>query len=78
MKFKNIEEILKNLVSFYQQFPNCRTGVNILKKIDHTRRRSPVNFISNLLFGLIAYYFRGNKPRIDLAINFNNSSFILD
>ena len=49
---------------------------NILKnqlKIDHTRHRSPVNFIGNLLSGLVAYHFRENKPKIDLAINFNNN-----
>ena len=53
---------------------------NILKKqlkIDHTRHRSPVNFIGNLLSGLVAYCFRENKPRISLAINFNNTSLFL-
>lgn len=53
---------------------------NILKKqlkIDHTRHRSPVNFIGNLLSGLVAYYFRKNKPKIDLDMNFKNSYIIL-
>jgi len=48
---------------------------NILKnqlKIDHTRHRSPVNFLSNLLTGLVAYCFREKKPCIDISLHTNN------
>jgi len=53
---------------------------NILKKqlkIDHTRHRSPVNFIGNLLSGLVAYHFRESKPKIDLSGSFKSSSIVL-
>ena len=49
---------------------------NILKnqlKIDHTRHRSPINFLGNLLSGLVAYCFREKKPRIDISFSVNNS-----
>jgi len=35
-----------------------------LCQIEHTRHRSPVNFIGNLLSGLIAYTFAPSKPSI--------------
>jgi hypothetical protein len=53
---------------------------NILKnhlKIDHTRHRSPINFLGNLLSGLIAYCFRDKKPHIDISIFTNNSIILL-
>ena len=43
---------------------------NILKnqlKIDHTRHRSPLNFVCNLLSGLVAYCFREDKPHINIS-----------
>jgi len=49
---------------------------NILKnqlKIDHTRHRSPINFLGNLLSGLVAYCFRDKKPHIDISFPLNNS-----
>ena len=52
---------------------------NILKNhlnIDHTRHRSPINFLGNLLSGLVAYCFRENKSHIDISI-FTNNSIIL-
>jgi len=38
-------------------------------KINHTRHRSPINFIVNLLSGLFAYHFRENKLKIDLSFS---------
>lgn len=41
------------------------TVFGVLKKsmnIEHTRHRSPKNFLVNLLAGLVAYCFRKNKP----------------
>ena len=39
-----------------------------ISQIEHTRHRSPVNFIVNLLGGLIAYCHQPKKP----ALNFGN------
>ncbi len=53
---------------------------NILKnqlKIDHKRHRSPVNFVANLLSGLVDYYFRENKPKIDLSLPVKNDTLLL-
>lgn len=36
-------------------------------QIAHTRHRSPVNFLVNLLAGLIAYTWRPNKPALNLS-----------
>jgi len=35
--------------------------------IDHTRHRSPVNFMVNLLSGLIGYTFLDHKPHTPLV-----------
>ena len=37
-------------------------------QIEHTRHRSFVNFISNLISGLIAYHFLPKKPSLNLDI----------
>ena len=41
-------------------------------QIEHTRHRSPINFLVNLVAGLVAYSFRDKKPSLkyhsDLAI----------
>ena len=44
---------------------------NILKNIlsmQHTRHRSPTNFIAHVFSGLISYAFREKKPTIELPI----------
>jgi hypothetical protein len=46
-------------------------------KIDHTRHRSPINFIANLLSGLVAYHFRKNKPKIDLSFSVKKDILIV-
>jgi len=38
-----------------------------ISQIAHTRHRSPVNFLVNLLAGLIAYTWRPNKPALNLS-----------
>ena len=48
------------------------TVFGILKNsmnIEHTRHRSPKNFVVNLLAGLVAYSFRKNKPSIKFIKN---------
>ena len=35
-----------------------------VSQIEHSRHRSPINFVVNLLAGLIAYYHRSKKPFI--------------
>jgi hypothetical protein len=37
-----------------------------ISQIEHTRHRSPANFLNNLLSGLIAYQFKEKKPSINL------------
>jgi hypothetical protein len=40
---------------------------NILKNnmnLEHTRHRSPINFLVNIISCLVAYQFRANKPKI--------------
>jgi len=36
-------------------------------QIEHSRHRSPVNFVVNVLCGLIAYCHRPRKPSLNLA-----------
>ena len=38
-------------------------------QIEHTRHRSPVNFLVNLLAGLAAYSFIPKKPLLNLKSN---------
>lgn len=38
-------------------------------QIEHTRHRSKINFLVNLLAGLIAYTYREKKPSLDLQHN---------
>jgi hypothetical protein len=38
-------------------------------QIEHTRHRSPVNFLVNLVCGLIAYCHSPKKPSLDLDPN---------
>ena len=38
-------------------------------QIEHTRHRSPINFLNNLISGLIAYTYLPNKPSINLGCN---------
>lgn len=44
-----------------------------ISQIAHTRHRSPVNFVANLLAGLLAYTFREKKP----AIRFDSAEQLL-
>ena len=36
-------------------------------QIEHTRHRNPINFLANLLGGLIAYSYHPTKPALDLT-----------
>ncbi len=36
-------------------------------QIEHTRHRSPTNFLVNLMSGLLAYSFKPKKPRLNLG-----------
>lgn len=38
-----------------------------ISQIAHTRHRSPINFLVNLLAGLIAYTWQPNKPSLNLS-----------
>jgi len=38
-----------------------------IEQIEHTRHRSPVNFGTNLLAGLIAYQLQPKKPSLDFS-----------
>lgn len=43
-----------------------------ISQIEHTRHRSPVNFLVNLLGGLIAYTLRPKKPSLNLRKQSHN------
>ena len=47
------------LESIYDQLKN-------ISQIEHTRHRSPIGFVSNLLGGLIAYCHQPKKPSLNL------------
>jgi hypothetical protein len=38
-----------------------------ISQIEHTRHRSPLNFLVNLVAGLIAYTFQPNKPSLNIV-----------
>jgi len=40
-----------------------------ISQIEHTRHRSPVNFLVNLIAGLIAYSLQPNKPSLGISRN---------
>ena len=43
-----------------------------ISQINHTRHRSPINFMTNLVCGLIAYTHQEKKPAIKIErFNFN-------
>jgi len=59
---------------------SCRRSFylkTIFLKIDHTRHRFSMNFVANLLSGLVAYHFRENKPKIDLSLNVKSDTLLL-
>jgi hypothetical protein len=39
-----------------------------ISQIEHSRHRSPRNFVVNVLAGLIAYTYREKKPSLNLNI----------
>jgi DDE family transposase len=47
-----------------------------ISQIEHSRHRSPVNFVVNLLGGLIAYCHQPKKPSLNLSENESNSLMI--
>jgi hypothetical protein len=47
-----------------------------ISQIEHSRHRSPVNFVVNLLGGLIAYCHQPKKPSLNLSKNEHNSLMV--
>ena len=39
-----------------------------ISQIEHSRDRSPINFMVNLIAGLIAYTYRGKKPSLNIRV----------
>ncbi|MEM9155625.1 MAG: transposase, partial [Cyanobacteria bacterium P01_F01_bin.33] len=37
-----------------------------ISEIEHSRHRSPINFLVNLISGLIAYTYQEKKPSLNL------------
>ena len=68
---KNMKQKIMNI---YDKFLLQKRGViesvnAILKEnlcIEHTRHRSPINFIGNICSAIVAYSFRSKKPKINL------------
>lgn len=51
---------------------------NILKEnlqIEHTRHRSPINFLVNLISGIVAYSFYNSKPTYSLKFFLDNQFY---
>jgi hypothetical protein len=46
------------------------TSINVCQ-IEHTRHRSPTNFLINLLAGLVCYQMNPKKPALKMPDNFN-------
>jgi len=44
-----------------------------ISQIEHSRHRSPVNFVINVLAGLIAYTWQTKKPAINWSIHQSNA-----
>jgi hypothetical protein len=42
-----------------------------ISQIEHTRHRSPINFVVNVLAGLIAYCHQPKKPALQLVDEIN-------
>lgn len=40
-----------------------------ISQIEHSRHRNPLNFLTNLLAGLVAYTFQPKKPALNLDVN---------
>jgi len=40
-----------------------------ISQIEHSRHRSPANFLINLLSGLVAYCFQKKKPKLKFSVN---------
>ncbi len=62
----------KKMLSAFERFFLSQRGIietiidqlKNLYQIDHSRHRSPINFLVNLIGGLVAYTYRPNKPGI--------------
>jgi len=53
--------------------PNL-AGYSYISQIEHSRHRSPVNFMVNLLAGLIAYCHQPKKPSLNTQSSLKLSS----
>lgn len=78
---KNMKE--KPITALQKFFLNQRnlieTAIGQLKEIchvQHTRHRSPNNFLANLLSGLMAYVFKPKKPHVTWKFHISNLSLI--
>ena len=38
-----------------------------ISQIEHSRHRSPLNFMANLISGLLAYQFQPKKPSLNVS-----------
>ena len=72
-----IRQNMKNkLMDFYEKLLLKKRGliesvIDILKNsfsIEHSRHRSPINFLSNVFSAIVAYSFRLKKPSIHLPL----------
>ena len=74
---KLIKNIKGKLLSIFDYILSTKRALvksvnSILKeqlKIDHTSQRYHMNFLANLLSGLVAYHFREYKPIMDLSFS---------
>jgi hypothetical protein len=48
-----------------------------ISHIQHTRHRSPMNLLTNLLAGLMAYALKPKKPTVSFAKNVTQQLFLM-
>jgi hypothetical protein len=66
MKNRLLEELDKFLLRKRAILEIIYDQIKNISQIEHTRHRSPVGFVSNLLAGLIAYCHQPKKPSLNL------------
>ncbi len=63
------DEIDKLLLRKRSMMETILDQLRNISQIEHTRHRSPVNFLVNLIAGLIAYSHQPKKPSLAISRN---------
>ncbi|RNL67031.1 IS982 family transposase [Sinomicrobium pectinilyticum] len=77
MKKQNISDIDKIFLRKRALIESVNDELKNICSIEHSRHRSPVGFIINLVSGLCAYHFLPKKPSLNIQPNKNNNGQLL-